>query len=180
MNGFSDDSSRLWRGRRAATALEFAIVGPVFLLLLFAVLGVGLDGFYQLTLDDAVRNAARQVQIDGPAATSPAGFASAVCAEFAALARGCTTSLTFSVQASALAAGFGAMTPATLSSAGQFASSSSSSAAFFAGTAYADNDNILVQVAYPLPFKLPYVSSLITNTGTGSIVASSTVRAEPF
>jgi Flp pilus assembly protein TadG len=160
--------------KRGLETIEFAILGPTFLLLLFAIFGAGLDGFYQLTLDDAVRATSRNIQIDGLAAQSASGFVNSVCGEFGLLGNGCTTNLTYSVQASPLASGFASLTPATLSSSGSFNN------AYFIGTAYGDNTNILIQVAYPLPFKIPFLSQLITYTGTGSITATDVTRAEPF
>ncbi len=76
----------LWRqarltlqDRRGASAIEFAIVCPVFLLMLFAILGYGITGLIQLALDDAVRDAARQLQMNTPASASASGFLAAVC-----------------------------------------------------------------------------------------------------
>ncbi len=168
-------AAQLRRDRRAVAALEFAIVGPVFLLFLFAAFGVGIIGFYQLALDDAVRDAGRQLQIDGPAATSKSSFVSAVCQNFGYLASDCTTSLTYKVQASTSAAGFTGLSPAPLDSSGNF------TIAFFnSGTTYAAGVNVLLQVSYPLPFTLPYIGALITGTGTNSVVSTTTVRVESF
>ena len=164
---------QLRRDRRAVAALEYAIIGPVFLLFLFSAFGVGLIGFYQLALDDAVRDAARQVQIDAPAASSADNFVSAVCQNFGYLASDCTTSLTYNVQASTTT-GFAGLSPAPLSSSGTF------SKVFFSGTAYDAGVNVLVQVSYSLPFTLPYIGALITGTGTNSVVSTATVRVEPF
>jgi Flp pilus assembly protein TadG len=166
---------QLYRDQRAVVALEYAIVGPVFLLFLFAAFGVGLVGFYQLALDDAVREAGRQVQIDGPAAASKSNFVSAVCQTFGYLASDCTASLTYNVQASTPSAGFAGLSQATLSSSGKF-----SNAFFATGTPYAAGVNVLVQVSYPLPFLLPYIGALVTTTGTNSVVSTTTVRVEPF
>ena len=166
---------RLRRDRRAVAALEFAIVGPVYLMFLFAAFGVGLVGFYQLALDDAVRDAARQIQIDGPARLNKSSFVSAVCQTFGYLASDCTTSLTYNVQASTATAGFAGLTPATLPSSGNFGTHF-----FDSGTPYAGGVNVLVQVAYPLPFNLPYIGSLVTTTGTNSVVSTSTIRVEPY
>ena len=173
-------AARLRRDRRAVAALEFAIVGPVYLTFLFTAFGVGLVGFYQLALDDAVRDAARQIQIDAPAATSAANFVSAVCQTFGALASDCTTNLTYSVQTSAPAtgaayAGFAGLTPVALPSSGP--SSGQFTPAF---TPAAPNVVVLVQVAYPLPFLLPYIGALVTTTGTNSVVSTATVRVEPY
>lgn len=165
----------LRRDRRAVVALEFALIGPVFMLFLFASLGVGLVGFYQVVLDDAVREAGRQLQIDGPAAASGSNFVAAVCRTFGSLASNCAAGLTYNVQASAPAAGFAGLSPVALPANGQF-----SNAFFTSGTAYAANVNVLVQVSYPLPFTLPYIGALITATGTNSVLSTTTVRVEPF
>jgi Flp pilus assembly protein TadG len=167
--------------RSAAEMIEFAIVAPVYLLFFFAILGAGFGGFFQVSLDDSVRNAARQIQIDGPAAVSGNNFVTAVCNEFGTLANGCTANLTYAVQASPpynsttpAGTGFSALTPATLSSSGTFTNS------FFGTTPYADNVNILVQVAYPMPFKIPYLGFLFTQTKSGAVVATTTSFAEPY
>ncbi len=167
--------SQLRRDRRAVAALEFAIVGPVFLAFLFTAFGVGLIGFYQLALDDAVRDASRQIQIYGPAATSKSKFVSAVCQTFGYLASDCTTRLTYNVQASTATAGFAGLSPATLPPSGKF-----SNTFFDSGTLYAGGVNVLVQVSYPLPFTLPYIGVLVTTTGTNSVVSTSTIRVEPW
>lgn len=166
---------QLRRDRRAVAALEYALIGPVYLAFLFAAFGVGLVGFYQLALDDAVRDAARQIQIYGPAATSKSNFVSAVCQTFGYLASDCTTSLTYNVQASTAMAGFAGLSPATLASSGKF-----SNTFFASGTTYAGGVNVLVQVSYPLPFTLPYIGALVTTTGTNSVVSTSTIRVEPW
>jgi Flp pilus assembly protein TadG len=63
---------RLLRDRTAAAAVEFAIIGPTFLLLLLAILELGYMVFVQSVLDAAARDAARlirtgQVQTSGNA-----------------------------------------------------------------------------------------------------------------
>lgn len=161
--------------RRGVTAVEFGIIAPVFLLMLFAVLGSGLIGFYQFLLDDSVRNAARQIQIDTPAANSPAGFVAAVCREFSLLAGDCSTKISYRVRASTQAAGFASMAPQPLPASGSLGT------AFFAsGASYASGVNLLVQVAYPLPFRLPYVATLVTLTGSNAILSTASARAEPY
>lgn len=168
--------------RRSMAAVEFALVAVPFTLFLFAILGAGLDGFYQLDLDDSVRNAARSLQIDTlssitPGAAPGVNFVSAVCNEFGALAAHCTDTLSYNVQAATASAGFSSLTPVSLPANGQLPDG------FFnngTGTGYVDGLNYLVQVAYPLPIILPYVSRLITLTGTASIIATATIRAEPF
>lgn len=165
-------SKPLHADRRAATALEFALVAPVFLLFLFSILGAGLGGFYQMLLDDSVRVAARQLQIAGPASTSGASFVTAVCNEFSVLAINCTGTLTYAVQANVPPAGFASLTPVVLPASGKLSNSFPSS--------LPANSNVLVQVSYPLPFPLPFVGVTLTRTGTSSILSTTTVRMEPY
>ncbi len=166
--------AHLLRDDGGAAALEFAMVAPPLLLFLFAVLGAGLAAFYQMTFDDAVRAAVRQMQIAGPAGASGAGFASAVCQEFGYLAPGCAASVTYNVQAAPAQTGFTSIAPALLPASGRFGD------VFFAGTGFATGVDILVQAAAPLPFTLPFVADLITGNGTGSVLSVVAVRAEPF
>lgn len=167
-------STTLLRSRAASAALEFAIVAIPFLTFLFAIIDSGLEEFYQLAFDEAVRNAARQIQVYGPAATSGPAFANAVCTEFSILAQNCVASISYTVQASTIASGFAGLSPVTLPASGQLANE------FFSGTAPAQNVNVLVQAAYPLPFAIPFFSKLITGNGTNSILATTTLRIEPY
>jgi Flp pilus assembly protein TadG len=152
--------------------LEFALLAPVVFLLIFSVLDVGIIGAYQMLLDDAVRDAARQVQMDAPAAASAANFVAAVCAEFALIAADCTTNLTYDIQSSTPAAGFASISPVSLPASGHFPNQ-------FGSTSMGSNANVLAQVAYSLPVTLPFVSNLVTLTGTNAIVTAASVRMEP-
>lgn len=163
---------RFLRDRDGVSALEFAIVCPVFLLILFAIFAVGITGLIQLTLDDSVRDAARQLQIYTPASKDASGLVAQVCSEFGLT---CTKTLTYNVQAATQTAGFVSITPAKLNASGALAN------AFFAsGTALAPGVDVLIQVAYPLPFSFPFIGALATMTGTNSVLASTTVRVEPY
>ncbi len=73
----------LLRCRRGATALEFALVGPLMLLLILAIIENGLMLFAQAVLDYATIAAGRQVQI-GTIRTST-DFQTAVCANISSL-----------------------------------------------------------------------------------------------
>jgi Flp pilus assembly protein TadG len=85
-------------GERGATAVEFAIVGSLFLMLLLAIFELGYMVFVQSVLDSSARTAARQirtgqVQASGNAQTN---FQTALCAEVSSVI-GCG-SLIFQVQ----------------------------------------------------------------------------------
>lgn len=168
---------RLWRETRSITALEFALIGPVLFLFLLAVLLSGVVQFWQLTLDDAVRNAARGIAIG--IASSTAGihdgpeFAAAVCGEFGLAAPACSTRLQYAVQGAPNFTGSGGITPARLNAAGQL----SLAAAFTGITA---GEPFLVQAAYPIPFSLPLLPpGLLTLNGTAAIVSAAALVAEP-
>lgn len=159
---------RFCRERRAVTAVEFAIIGAAFFIFIFSVFVVSIDLFWQLTLDDAVRNAARQVQI-GEIPTGDA-FVKAVCGEFGVVAPNCAGSLQYSVQGGAYY-GSGGITPVNFGSDGNLATTEqfsgvslgSSSAAVF----------LLVQVAYPLPFRVLLLpAGLATENGTPSLYSA--------
>ena len=160
---------RRWLGRRAVAALEFALVAPVFLLFLFAILGVGVLGLYQRVLDEAVRNAARQVQLGGPASQNGASLVAAICQEFT-LDAACSTSISYYVQSNSNSSLWASIVPVALPSSGKYSDGFQSCGA---------NNNVLIQVAYPMPFLLPFIGLAVTFTGTNSIVAVTTVRVEP-
>ncbi len=167
----------LLRERRSISAVEFALIGPVLFFFLFSILLLGIAQFWQLTLDDAVRNAARAVQIGaGTTSTgvqSGAGFVTAVCNEFGQAAPNCASTLQYAVQGGPSFTGVGGITPATLNAAGQLSQTST-----FAGVTV--SEPVLIQVVYPLPITLPLVPmSLVTLNGTPSIVAANALVAEP-
>ncbi len=156
-------------GRRGVVALEFALVAPVFLTFLAAIFAVGIDGFYQLDLDEAVADAARQIQIGAAASQNGANFATAVCNELA-VTTSCTANLTYNVQSNASTKTFASLVPLAMPASGQLANVFQPCSA---------NNNVLVQVAYPLPVLIPLIGGVVTLTGTNSIMAIATIRAEP-
>ncbi len=168
---------RFLQETRSVTAVEFALIGPVLFLFVFAILLTGVVQFWQLVLDDAVRNAGRGVAIG--AASSSSGvhsgtdFKTAVCGEFGQAAPGCSSGLQYAVQGAPYFTGSGGVTPATISSAGQL-----SLPAAFAGVTVAEP--FLVQVVYPIPISVPLLpAGMLTLNGTPSIISSVALVAEP-
>jgi Flp pilus assembly protein TadG len=180
---------RLWhalaRDRTGDTAVEFAMIGTAFFLFVFALFVIGVDQYWQMTLDDAVRNAARQVQEGNISATSSTSFITEVCSEFGAAAPRCSTTLQYSIIG---ATTFGAMSPATLNAngtltGGQTVTGSASPSyggvtltqqpfpAVGSSSAIAGQEEfLLIQVAYPLPFKLLLLpGGTATENGTSSL-----------
>jgi Flp pilus assembly protein TadG len=162
---------------RSVTAVEFALIGPVLFFFLFCIVLLGIAQFWQLTLDDAVRNATRQVAIGaanaGSGVHNSADFVTAVCSEFGQAAPNCSGALQFAVQGAPTFTGSAGITPATLNAAGQL-----SPGATFSGVTA--GEPVLVQAVYPLPIAIPLVPmSLVTLNGTPSIVAAAALGAEP-
>jgi Flp pilus assembly protein TadG len=158
-----DTIRKLRLNQRAETALEFALIASVLFLLLMAMFTFALDMFWQGVLDDAVRNAARQVEVDK--VTTSSDFVTAVCNELGAVTTGCSTHLNYSVQQGTY---LGAITPATLSSSGSLGTNT------FPGTIVVSTANspefLLVQVAYPIPFKFfGLANGVATENGTPSL-----------
>jgi Flp pilus assembly protein TadG len=157
--------------------VEFALIGPVLFTLVFAIILTGVVQFWQLTLDDAVRNAARLVAIGAGTANtgvhSGADFVTAVCGEFGQAAPGCGTGLQYAVQGAADFTGSGGITAATVNAAGQLSPTGT-----FTGVTV--SQPFLVQAAYIIPIHLPLLPlGMVTMNGTASIIAATAMVAEP-
>lgn len=168
---------RLARETRSDTAVEFALIGTAFFLLVFGIFVVSIDQFLQLTLDEAVRNAARQIQIGS--ATTGASFIADVCSEFGPASPNCSTGLQYDVQ---LGTYFGGMTPATLASDGTLNPAANYPATLIGSscTTTSAPEFLLVQVAYKLPFKILAVpGGVATENGTPALLSTVAVDMEP-
>jgi Flp pilus assembly protein TadG len=135
---------RFGRSRRATVALEFALVGPIFLLLSFMIIEDGVMLFAQAVLDNATRDASRQMMIGN--VTTSAQFNSAICANVSTLID--CTALHFTVTS-------GNTFPSSVvipSSSGVFASPSFSTGG---GSSY-----VLVEVAYDRSYVTPWLVSI--------------------
>jgi Flp pilus assembly protein TadG len=171
---------QFWPDRRADTAVEFAIIGATFFLFVFAIFVVAIDQFWQMTLDDAVRSATRAVAI-GKVKTGPA-FVNYVCNEFGVAAPYCNANLQYSVQSNLYFAAAGdpnSIVPATLTSDGNLSSNGTFSvtatvppqpATPTQAAVTGSEQMLLVQVAYPLPFKILILpGGVATENGTPSL-----------
>src|SRR5665213_3014005 len=75
---------RVFADSSAVTGLEFAMVGPIFLLLILGVLENGLTLWTQSLLDNATRDAAR-LTLTGQSQNGGTGFATQLCNEVSGL-----------------------------------------------------------------------------------------------
>nr|WP_321985773.1 TadE/TadG family type IV pilus assembly protein [uncultured Lichenicoccus sp.] len=154
---------RLLGCRRGATALEFAIVGPVMLTLIFAIVEDGLMLFAQSVLDNATRDASRQIMIGN--ITTASGFQTQLCSDVTSFFD--CTKLQFNVQSSA--GGFPAViVTSSLASVLSTANFSSGS-----GGQY-----VFVEVAYNRPYMFPWIQKF---AGAGwALMSIQAFQNEPF
>ena len=154
---------RLLRCRRASTALEFAIAGPVMLMLIFAIIEDGLMLFAQSVLDNATRDASRQVMIGN--ITTASAFQAQLCSDVTSFFD--CTKLQFNVQASA--AGFPASVVATnLTKVLSTATFNSGSGAQY----------VTVEVVYSRAYMFPWIQNI---AGVGwTLMSTQAFQNEPF
>jgi Flp pilus assembly protein TadG len=146
---------RRWRrDRRGATAVEFAFIGPLFILLVMCVIEFGIELMTQLELDNAVAAAARQVELGNAPQSST--FVSDVCSHASALLASCSAS-TLQVYVTA-GSTFAGLTPAAVSSSGVLTPHT-----YNAGTS---GQAVLVQVAYTRRYDIPWLSKAVGSSAT--------------
>jgi Flp pilus assembly protein TadG len=159
--------ARLLAARSGATGLEFALTGPLFLLMVFAILEVGLDSFTQAQLDDSVRDAARQLQIGN--VTTAAQVVTTVCIKLSVVVPNCAANV--SVYA-ASGTTFAALPVATVKTSGGL-----TPATFTPGTASSD---MLLQVGFTRSFVLPYFGGLVGGNFTNTLISSIAFQNEAY
>ena len=151
----------LWRRDDAVAAIEFALLGSTFLLLVCMIFELGLILFTQSVMDNALRDASRQV-MTGQITTGSA-FLAKVCNETGSLVTNCNGGgLKYYVQANSL---FSSMTIQT----------SISTSSFTAGTS--TNDDVLAQIAYTRSTIIPWASTYLH--GSNVILSTLAFQNEP-
>ncbi len=152
--------ARLWRRDDAVAAIEFALLGSTFLLLVCMIFELGLILFTQSVMDNALRDASRQVMTNQ--ITTGSAFQTKVCNEVGNLVTNCTTNLKYYVQTGAT---FSAMTIQT----------SIASNSFTDGGTAAD---MLAQIAYSRSTIIPWASTYLH--GSNLILSTVAFQNEPF
>jgi Flp pilus assembly protein TadG len=166
-----------WRDREdGVTALEFAIVAPWFLMLLFGIMAVGLFFFTTFTLENAVEQAARlirtgQAQAAGMTADQ---FKAKVC-ENAPQYVDCTNKMRVSVVSGSDAGTL--TTPSCLGASGTLAPATSSTYTPGGSGVY-----VLVTVCYEweMAAALPFLHLGDMGNGSALIQASTVFKTEPY
>ena len=152
--------ARLWKRDDAVVAIEFALLGSTFLLLVCMTFELGLILFTQSVMDNALRDASRQIMTNQISTSS--AFVSKVCGEVGNLVTNCSSNLKYYVQTGA---SFSAMTAQTT-----FASNS-----FTDGGTAAD---MLAQIAYNRSTIIPWAATYLHSSGL--IVSTVAFQNEPF
>ena len=160
----------IWDEKGGGTAVELALIAPLFLLLVFAALELGLMLFANAALDGAMREAARAIRT-GEAQLSGSALAavrSRLCAEVGALIDCNAVSLDARVFGSFAAVSLPPLTaqpgpPATM---------------FDAGDA---GQIVALRAVYRYEFMVPMVAALLGDgSGGGWLLATAIFRNEPF
>jgi Flp pilus assembly protein TadG len=161
---------RLMRQSQGATAVEFAVAGPLFMLLIFFLIENGLVLFAQAALDNATRDASRlirtgQIQLAGGSA---APFTAQLCADLGNVIP--CASLQYNVQS---AASFSQLSAAaTIGSNGNLKNPQ-----FTPGT---PQQAVIVQVAYNLTSFMPWYTTFITGGVSTLLVSTAAFQNEAY
>ncbi|MGE4483272.1 TadE/TadG family type IV pilus assembly protein [Acidocella sp.] len=174
--------SKLFRQRKAATAVEFALIGSYTILFSMGFMMMGICQFWQMTLNDAVRNATRQLLLGN--ITSESQFITSVCSEFGHVAPCGSNSLQVEIQANTTGLTFAGITAASVNSSGQL----SPNGGFPAMPFSTGPVPVLVQVAYHLPpwldflpylpfsgKTIPALTVLLTGNPTSALISAEAV-----
>ena len=172
---FRRNVSRFRDARDGATAVEFALIAPAFLAMLFAIIQTTLFLFAQQTLQNAAVEAGRMF-MTGSAQTSgltQSQFASDVCPMVSALFNCNNLQIDVSTYSSFSSASTSA--PSLYNSKGQLQTTGT----FSPGT---QGEIMVVQLAYPWPiFGIPLGSVLPSSGyGTTEIMGVTAFRVEPY
>ncbi len=147
---------RFGRDERGATFMEFALVGPMFIFLLLAIIEIGLTMLTQFILDGGARTAARlvmtgQVQQGG----GISAFQSALCSQVESLLPSCSGVL-FEVQTFA---NFSSISFTPCNTDANPAPTGSVACPFVPGTG---GQVVGVRVSYARPYIVPWVGECLT------------------
>jgi Flp pilus assembly protein TadG len=158
----------LSRNESGVTGLEFAMIGPIFLLLILAVLENGLTLWTQSVLDNAVRDAAR-LSLTGQSQNGGTSFVTQLCNEVSGLMR--CANLKYRIQTGAT---FASMSTTINSSLTGF---STYPTAVTGGTAGQD---VLVQVVYTRTYIVPWVGKIMSSSDQTQLLSTAAFQNEPY
>lgn len=160
-------SARLVKCQAGVTAVELAMVLPIFLVMIFAVVEISLEFLTQVVLDQAVAAGMRQVQMG--TATTASAVTTAICGNiYSGLIPSCTSNIQLYVVSGTA---FSSLPVATISSAGVM-----SPTTFAAGSSGSD---VLMQVTYARPYFFSLLST-ISGSKVHALISTVAVQNEPY
>jgi Flp pilus assembly protein TadG len=167
---------KLRKPGRGATTLEFVLILPFFLLVVFMIIELGLAFVAQELLDNAARDGARLLRIGTLSGSSySTALTTTVCNDLTftklALLPSCTQTIQIYVAAtpSGLPAGTGFKSLRTATVTGTTMTQTKA--------AVSANYDVVMQLGYPFPWTLPAISRL---TGTTMLVSTLAFQTEPY
>ncbi len=152
--------------RSGAVALEFALLLPMFLLLLFGILQIALLLLTQSVLDSTTAGAARLIRTGQIREGGETGFRQTLCRTFNSGLLNCDR-LRWTVQSGASFAALEATMPVTSPGASVFAPGGSGQPA-------------IVQLFYSQPLIVPFLAGASTPEGGVELMAAVPIRIEDF
>ncbi len=160
------------RSRDGSAALEFAIVAPVFFLLLFGIIETGLIFFASTDLENATNTVARLIRTGQAQGMSAADFRTQVCNDIAPLL-GCNSNLQVDVESFSQFSGNSFSNPIVNGGLDPNLNN------FSPGNA---GDVVLVRTFYKWSIITPLLQPFLANLTGGQHLISSTAsfRNEPF
>ncbi|HEY5209124.1 MAG TPA: TadE/TadG family type IV pilus assembly protein [Stellaceae bacterium] len=165
---------RVFADSSAVTGLEFAMVGPIFLLLILGVLENGLTLWTQSVLDNATRDAAR-LTLTGQSQNGGTSFATQLCNEVSGLMK--CSALQYRIQTGSTFAGISS----TISGTGSTYSGFSAYPTAITGASLGSpGDDVLVQVVYTRTYIVPWVGHMMSASGSERLVATAAFENEPY
>ena len=167
-SGLYSNASALVRDIRGAAAVEFGLVGGMFLVLISFWVEIGLSLFMQTALDRAVRKEARLIRTGAITASGASTFAANLCGDLQVL----MTCSNIQVNV-ASAASFAALSSAV----------PRNSASRMTTTGFApggSGQDVIVQVGYARSLYFPVVGNFIGQNGTLLVYSSVAFQNEPF
>jgi Flp pilus assembly protein TadG len=161
----------LLRDTRGVTGLEFAMIAPIFLILILAVMENGLTLWQQSVLDNATRDASR-LTLTGQSQNGGTSFATRLCNGISGLMS--CTSLKYRIQTGSTFAGISPTISSSLSGFSTYPTAITGSSLGGPG------DDVLVQVVYTRNYIIPWVGHMLSTSGSERLVATAAFQNEPY
>ena len=176
IGGARERVAGIMRRERGASTLEFVLILPFFLLVVFMIIELGLVFVAQELLDNAVRDGARLLRIGTLSGSSySTALATAVCNDLTTttftLVPSCTQNIQIYVAAassgSPAGSGFQSLRTATVTGQSMTQTKALVSA----------NYDVVMQIGYSYPWTLPGISLL---TGNTMLISTIAFQTEPY